>query len=87
MPFILRGVALLGVNSSLTPLELREQAWARLARDLDPATVDSIAQPIDLDKAAESAAEVLAGRVAGRLSVRVAGTTTSTPLITTSEDS
>lgn len=87
MPFILRGVALLGVNSSLTPLALREQAWARLARDLDPATVDSIARPIDLENAAEGAAEVLAGRVAGRLSVRVAETTASTPLMTTPEDS
>lgn len=72
MPFILRGVALLGVNSSLTPLALREQAWSRLARDLDPAVVDAIAQPIDLDEAADRAADVLAGRVPGRLTVRVA---------------
>lgn len=72
MPFILRGVALLGVNSSFTPLALREQAWNRLARDLDPAVVDAIAQPIDLDEAADRAADVIAGRVPGRLAVRVA---------------
>lgn len=72
MPFILRGVALLGVNSSLTGLDLRELAWKRLARDLDPAIVDAIAQPIDLDDAAVRAADVLAGRVPGRLAVRVA---------------
>lgn len=72
MPFILRGVALLGVNSSLTGLDLRELAWKRLARDLDPAIVDAIAQPIDLDEAADRAADVLAGRVPGRLAVRVA---------------
>lgn len=72
MPFILRGVALLGVNSSFTPLALREQAWNRLARDLDPAVVDAIAQPIDLDEAADRAVDVLAGRVPGRLAVRVA---------------
>lgn len=71
MPFILRGVALLGVNSSLTPLALREQAWARLAHDLDPAVIDSIAHAVPLEEARDRAAEVLAGRVAGRLSVRV----------------
>ena len=36
-PFILRGVALLGVNSVPAPIPLRREAWARLARDLDPA--------------------------------------------------
>lgn len=71
MPFILRGVALLGVNSTLTPLALREQAWARLARDLDPAVVDSIAHAVPLDQARNRAADVLAGRVPGRLSVAV----------------
>ena len=87
MPFILRGTALLGVNSSLTPLPLRQQAWARLARDLDPATVDCIAQPIELDRVADRAVDVLAGRVVGRLSVRVAGATASTALTMTPEAS
>ena len=71
MPFILRGIALLGVNSTLTPLALREQAWARLAHDLEPAIIDAIAQPIELVDARDRAADVLAGRVAGRLSVKV----------------
>lgn len=72
MPFILRGVSLVGVNSSLTGRALREQAWQRLARDLDPAVVDAIARPIALEEARDAAAEVLSGRVAGRLAVRVA---------------
>ncbi|MDX2025491.1 MDR family oxidoreductase [Microcella sp.] len=71
MPFILRGVSLLGVNSTFTPPALREQAWQRLARDLDPATIESVARTVELDEAAECAAEVLAGRVPGRLAVRV----------------
>lgn len=71
MPFILRGVALLGVNSSLTPIALREQAWQRLARDLDPAIVDSIARPVELGDAADRAADVLAGQITGRVAVRV----------------
>jgi acrylyl-CoA reductase (NADPH) len=79
MPFILRGAALLGVNSSLTPLARREQAWARLARDLDPAVVDGIARVVALEEAAEQAAEVLAGRVAGRLAVRV-GASSASPI-------
>lgn len=71
MPFILRGVALLGVNSTLTPLERREQAWQRLARDLDPAVVETIAHTVELDAAAARAADVLAGLVTGRITVRV----------------
>lgn len=71
MPFILRGVSLVGVNSSLTPRPLREEAWQRLARDLDPAVVDAVARPIALEEARDAAAEVLAGRVVGRLAVQV----------------
>ncbi len=72
MPFILRGAALLGANSSLAALPLREQAWHRLARDLDGDVIDRIARPIALADARSSAADLLAGRVQGRLSVRVA---------------
>ena len=39
MPFILRGVSLLGVDSVMAPMALRRQAWQRLARDLDPGLV------------------------------------------------
>ena len=42
MPFILRGVTLVGVDSVMAPLALREQAWARLARDLDPALLETM---------------------------------------------
>ena len=41
MPFILRGVTLAGVDSVMAPLALRQQAWARLARDLDPALLEA----------------------------------------------
>lgn len=71
MPFILRGVSLVGVNSSLASRALREEAWRRLARDLDPTVVAAVARPIGLDEAHDAAAEVLAGRVVGRLAVRV----------------
>ncbi len=71
MPFILRGVALLGVNSTLTPLALREQAWHRLARDLEPPIIDRIARPVPLADARSAAADLLAGRVHGRLSISI----------------
>lgn len=71
MPFILRGAALIGVNSTLTPLPLRDEAWHRLARDLDPVVIDSVARPIPLAEAQSAATDLLAGRVRGRVSVRV----------------
>jgi len=71
MPFILRGVALLGVNSTVTSLPLREAAWHRLARDLDPATIDSVARPIALADAQRAASDLLAGRIRGRVSVQL----------------
>jgi acrylyl-CoA reductase (NADPH) len=71
MPFILRGVALLGVDSVMAPLALRRQAWDRLARDLAPATLESITQEIGLDGAIEAAHTLMAGRLRGRVVVRV----------------
>jgi acrylyl-CoA reductase (NADPH) len=70
-PFILRGVTLYGVDSVMAPRDLREQAWARLAQDLDPVKLDAITRVIPLAAAIDAAAEILAGRVRGRLVVDV----------------
>jgi len=72
MPFILRNVALLGVDSVMAPLALRQQAWERLARDLDPALLESMTTEVDLDGAVEAAARLMAGQVRGRIVVRIA---------------
>ena len=72
MPFILRGVTLAGIDSVMAPLPLREQAWQRLARDLDPLLLDSMVEQIGLDQAPARAAELLAGRVRGRVVVAIA---------------
>ena len=72
MPFILRGVTLVGVDSVMAPLPLREQAWARLARELDPALLESMIQEISLDDAVEAAHRLMQGQVRGRIVVRVA---------------
>jgi acrylyl-CoA reductase (NADPH) len=70
MPFILRGVALLGVDSVMAPMALREQAWSRLARDLDPKLLEAITTEIPLAQAVEAAQKLMAGQVRGRLVVK-----------------
>ncbi|MGR4864722.1 acrylyl-CoA reductase (NADPH) [Caulobacter sp. LARHSG274] len=71
MPFILRGVRLLGVDSVMAPKAARLTAWARLARDLDPSLLDVIATEIGLGEAIDAAADLLDGKVRGRVLVDV----------------
>jgi len=70
-PFILRGVTLYGIDSVMAPKALRQQAWARLAQDLDLVKLDSAVREIPLAGAIDAAAEILAGRIRGRLVVNV----------------
>jgi acrylyl-CoA reductase (NADPH) len=72
-PFILRGVSLLGVDSVMAPLALREKAWARLAQDLDPAKLDAITTEVALAEAIEAARRLMDGQVRGRIVVRTRG--------------
>ncbi|TFZ08594.1 acrylyl-CoA reductase (NADPH) [Ramlibacter humi] len=71
-PFILRGISLLGVDSVMAPMSLREQAWARLARDLDVRKLEAITSEIPLSSAIEQAQRLMAGQVRGRLVVDTA---------------
>jgi acrylyl-CoA reductase (NADPH) len=70
MPFILRAVALLGVDSVMAPLALRERAWSRLAQDLDPAKLDAITTEVPLSSAVDAARRLMEGKVRGRIVVR-----------------
>ena len=70
MPFILRAIALLGVESVMAPLALRERAWSRLAQDLDPAKLDAITTEVPLSAAVEHAQRLMDGKVRGRIAVR-----------------
>jgi acrylyl-CoA reductase (NADPH) len=70
-PFILRGITLYGIDSVMAPLVLRREAWSRLARDLEPAKLDSMVREIALSAAIDAGADILAGRVRGRLVVNV----------------
>lgn len=72
MPFILRGVNLLGINSDSTPWPVRERIWQRIASDLRPPHLDQIAQRIvDLEELPSVFAEYLQGGVVGRTVVKV----------------
>jgi len=73
MPFILRAVALLGVESVTVALALRQQAWGRLARDLDAKRLEAITTEVPLSKAIEAAGRLMAGQVRGRIVVNTAG--------------
>jgi acrylyl-CoA reductase (NADPH) len=71
-PFILRGVALLGVNSVTCSMPVRLEAWRRLARDLDRAKLAAMTSIIGLDQVVETGAAILDGKVRGRVVVAVA---------------
>lgn len=70
-PFILRGVALYGIDSVLAPVERRREAWARLEKDLDLALLESMTRELSLGEAVGAAEELLAGRIRGRVVVDV----------------
>ncbi|TFC93137.1 MULTISPECIES: MDR family oxidoreductase [Cryobacterium] len=71
MPFILRAVSLIGINSVEAPLPQREEAWHRLRTDLDLGLLDSLTQVIPLEMAFDAAAGILAGTLHGRTVVDV----------------
>ena len=71
MPFILRSVTLAGVDSVMAPLARRQQAWERLAIDLDLAKLESMIEEVPLERAVEKAADLMAGKVRGRVIVKI----------------
>ncbi|MBY0422141.1 MAG: oxidoreductase [Parvularculaceae bacterium] len=70
-PFILRGVALLGVDSVMAPKAPRLAAWDRLARDLDARALELIATEVGLAGAIDAARDIIAGKIRGRVVVDV----------------
>ncbi|WP_250535221.1 MDR family oxidoreductase [Caballeronia sp. AZ10_KS36] len=70
-PFILRGVALLGVDSVYVPRERRIAAWNAIAADVPVETMERVASTISLADTPESAASLLRGEVKGRVIVDV----------------
>lgn len=73
LPFILRGVRLIGVDTGYTPMPLRRKVWARLATDLKPRNLASIAHAIALDEVPAYCARMLKGQIRGRAVVQLSG--------------
>jgi NADPH:quinone reductase-like Zn-dependent oxidoreductase len=75
LPFILRGVALLGMDSAAMPIETRRALWMRVAGDLRPTGLDADVgvSEVDLEGLEPALDAILAGEARGRWVVRVAG--------------
>ena len=67
VPFLLRGVNLLGIDSVMCPIDRRLAAWQRLARDLPKDKLDAITETIPLELVGDRAGRILKGGVRGRL--------------------
>src|SRR5262249_23716122 len=72
MPFILRGVSLLGIDSSEVPTGAqREEVWRRLASDMRPPKLSSLARTIPFSELPSAFDDFIAGRVKGRIVVEI----------------
>lgn len=70
MPFILRGINLLGINSQVCPRELRCKVWERMATDLRPRQLDNIVtETISLEQLPDAFERVIASKIHGRILV------------------
>jgi acrylyl-CoA reductase (NADPH) len=66
IPFLLRGVNLLGIDSVMCPREERIEAWARLGRDLPLDRLERLTQTVPLSALPELASKILKGEIRGR---------------------
>lgn len=69
IPFLLRGINLLGIDSVICPMPYRQEIWQRLATDLKPSNLEQMSQVISLDGVTDAVGEILQGKVKGRLLV------------------
>jgi acrylyl-CoA reductase (NADPH) len=73
IPFLLRGVNLLGIDSVMCPKPRREAAWARIGRDLPMDKLDAMTSVVGLAELPKLAGEILKGATRGRVVVDVHG--------------
>lgn len=71
IPFIIRGVKLLGVDSVMSPPEERRQAWERLARELPADKLESMIVPAKLEELPALSKQILEGKIRGRVVVEI----------------
>ncbi len=72
MPFILRGVKLLGIDSAACPVDRRKEVWRHLGLDMKPAHLSIMSHEIGLEELPAAFETLLTGRARGRFVVRVA---------------
>ncbi len=72
MPFILRSVNLLGINTGYFSMDLRRELWERLAGDMRPRYLEEISQTIDMEQLPDIFGQFLQGSAKGRTVVRIA---------------
>ncbi len=70
-PFILRGVTLAGIDSVMCPLPLRQEAWRRLATDLDRSKIAAMTSEIGLGEVIDAGRRIVEGQVRGRIVVKI----------------
>ena len=70
-PFILRGVSLLGIDSVMCPLPLRQEAWRRLETDLPRDKIAAMTTEIGLGGVIEAGKSIVEGQVRGRIVVKI----------------
>ncbi len=70
-PFILRGVSLLGIESTMAPLQIRNNAWTRLATELDRHKLAKMIEEIDLTGVIPVGKKIVEGGIRGRLVVKI----------------
>ena len=70
-PFILRGVSLLGIDSVMGPLQLRQEAWRRFASDLERSKIAAMVNEITLDEVIAAGRRIIDGKVRGRIVVKI----------------
>ncbi|UWQ30306.1 acryloyl-CoA reductase [Leisingera sp. M523] len=73
IPFLLRGVNLLGIDSVMQPYDNRLRAWERIAKDLPMDKLEAMIQPAALSDLPQLGADILKGQVKGRVVVDVNG--------------
>ena len=71
IPFLLRGVNLLGIDSVMQPFEMRSRAWQRIASDLPMDKLEAMIHPATLAEVPTLGAQILKGQIKGRIVVDV----------------
>ena len=72
IPFLLRGVNLLGIDSVMQPMDTRIQAWTRIAQDISLDTLEEMIDMASLSDLPQLGSDILMGKVKGRVVIDLA---------------